>query len=109
MLWVFENRMLRRISGPKGYEVIGDSRKMHSEDLYDLYCSPSVFRTIKSRRLRRTGHVARMGESTGAYLSAPLYRRLGGPQDRSGRVRKISPPPEFQKKNSCIKQAIINT
>jgi hypothetical protein len=44
--------MLRRISGPKGYEIIGDSRNMHSEDLYDLYCSPSVFRTIRSRIMR---------------------------------------------------------
>ena len=67
MLQVFENRVLRTISGPTDYEVTGDGRKMHSEDLYDLYSSPNIFRTIKSRRIRRTGNVARMGERRVAY------------------------------------------
>jgi hypothetical protein len=59
-LRVFENRVLRRIFGPKGYEVKGKWRKLHNEELRDLYSSPSIIRIIKSRRMRWTGHVARM-------------------------------------------------
>jgi hypothetical protein len=58
---VFENRVLRRISGPKRDEVIGGWRKLHKEELHNLYCSPSIIRIIKSRRIRWAGHVARMG------------------------------------------------
>jgi hypothetical protein len=54
---VFENRVLRRIFGPKRDEV----RKLHNEELRDLYSSPSIIRIIKSRRMRWTGHVPRMG------------------------------------------------
>jgi hypothetical protein len=60
-LRVFENRVLRGIFGPKRDEVIGGWRKLHSEELHNLYCSPSIIRIIKSRRMRWTGHVARMG------------------------------------------------
>jgi hypothetical protein len=59
---VFENRVLRRIFGPKRDEVTGEWRKLHNEELRDLYCSPSIIRIIKSRRMRWAGHVARMGE-----------------------------------------------
>ena len=61
-LRVFENRVLRRIFGPKRDEVTGEWRKLHNEELNDLYFSPSILRVIKSRRMRWTGHVARMGE-----------------------------------------------
>jgi hypothetical protein len=59
---VFENRVLRRIFGPKRDEVTGRWRKLHNEELHDLYFSPSIMRLIKSRRMRWAGHVARMGE-----------------------------------------------
>jgi len=64
---VFENRVLRRIFGPKRDEVTGEWRKLHNEELNDLYCSPNIVRVIKSRRMRWAGHVARMGESRGVY------------------------------------------
>jgi hypothetical protein len=58
---VFENRVLRRIFGPKRDEATGDWRRLHNEERNDLYSSPSIIRVIKSRRLRWAGHVARMG------------------------------------------------
>jgi hypothetical protein len=61
-LRVFENRVLRRIFGPKRDEVTGDWRKLHNEELHNLYSSPSIIRMINSRRMRWAGHVARMGE-----------------------------------------------
>ena len=60
-LRVFENRMLRRIFGTKRGEVTRERRKLHNEKLSDLYCSPNIFRVIKSRRMFWSGHVARMG------------------------------------------------
>jgi len=57
----FENRVLRRLFGPKRDEVTVEGRKLHMEKLNDLNCSPNVIRVIKSRRVRWTGHVARMG------------------------------------------------
>jgi hypothetical protein len=56
----FENRVLRRIFGPKRDEVTGDWRKLHNEELHNLYSSPSIIRMNKSRRMRCTGHVARV-------------------------------------------------
>jgi len=64
---VFESRVLRRIFGPKWDEVTGEWRKLHNEELNDLYCSPNTIRVIKSRRMRWAGHVARMGERRGVY------------------------------------------
>ena len=68
-LRVFENRVLRRIFGPKRDEITGEWRKLqvHSEELNDLYCSPNVVRVTKSRTMRLAGHVARMGEGRGVY------------------------------------------
>jgi hypothetical protein len=73
---VFENSVLRRIFGPKADEVTGYWRKMHEEELRDLYSSPSIIRIIKSRRMRWSGHVARMGEERNAYRL--LARKPGG-------------------------------
>jgi hypothetical protein len=64
---MFENRMLRRLFGPKRDEVTGEWRKLHNKELLDLYSSPSIIRIIKSRRMRWAGHVARMGEKRNAY------------------------------------------
>jgi hypothetical protein len=60
-LRVFENRILRRIFGPKRDEVIGEWRKLHNEELHNLYSSPDIIRQVKSRRMRWAGHVACMG------------------------------------------------
>jgi hypothetical protein len=62
-----ENRVLREIFGPKRDEIRGEWRKLHNEELYDLYASPNTIRVIKSRRVRRVDHVARMKERRGAY------------------------------------------
>jgi hypothetical protein len=59
---VFENRVLRRIFGPKRGEVTGEWKGLHNEELNDLYSSPNIFRVIKSRRIGWAGHAARMGE-----------------------------------------------
>ena len=64
-LRVFENRVLREIFGPKRDEVTGEWRKLHNEELNDLYCSPNIIRVIKSRSMRWAEHVAYMGERTG--------------------------------------------
>jgi hypothetical protein len=66
-LSVFENRMLRRIFGPKRDEVTGEWRKLHNEELKDLYPSPNIVRVIKSSRMRWAVHVARMGERRGVH------------------------------------------
>jgi len=66
-LRVFENRVLRRIFGPKRDEVTGEWRKLHNEQINDLYCSTNAVRLKKSRRMRWAGHVARMGERRGVY------------------------------------------
>jgi hypothetical protein len=64
---VFGNRVLRRIFGPKRDEVKGEWRKLHSEELHNLYSSPDIFRQVKSRRMRWAGHVARLGEERKVY------------------------------------------
>jgi len=67
MRGVFENRVLKRIFGPRRDEVRGEWRKIHNEELNDLYCSPNIVRVIKSRRMGWAGHVARMGERQVVY------------------------------------------
>jgi hypothetical protein len=78
-----ENRVLKRIFGPKRDEVTGGWRKLHSEELHNLYSSPSIIRMIKSRRMR-WAHVARMGEKRNAYrilMGNPEGKRpLGRPR-----------------------------
>jgi PAS domain-containing protein len=66
-LRVFENRVLRRIFGPKRDEVVRDWRKLYNEEIHNLYSSPSIIRMIKRRRTRWAGHVARMGRR-GMYI-----------------------------------------
>jgi hypothetical protein len=78
---VFVNRVLRSIFGPKRDEAPGEYRRLHNEELNDLYSSPNIIRVIKSRRMRWAGHVARMGEKRGAYrilMGRPEGRRPFG-------------------------------
>jgi len=80
-LRVFENRVLRRIFGPKRDKVTGEWRRLHNEELNDLYSSPNIARVIKSRGMRWTGYVARMGEERVVYrvlVGKPEGRRLLG-------------------------------
>jgi hypothetical protein len=85
-LRVFENRVLRKIFEPKRDEITGGWRKLHNEELHNLYISPSIIRIIKSRRMRWTGHVARMGKQRYAYrllVGNPEGKRpLGRPRRR---------------------------
>jgi hypothetical protein len=67
--------VLRRIFGPKRDEVTREWRKLHNEELRDLYSSPSIIRIIKSRRMRWAGHVARMGDKRNAYRPLGRQRR----------------------------------
>jgi hypothetical protein len=64
---VFENRVLRRIFGPKRDKVMGEWRKLHSGELHNLYSSPDIIRQIKSRNMRWAGYVARMGEGRNVF------------------------------------------
>ena len=69
---MFENRVLRRIFGPKRDEVTGEWRKLHSEELNDLYWSPNVIRIVKSKIMRWAGHVVSLEDRRG------VYRDFGG-------------------------------
>jgi hypothetical protein len=81
-LRVFENRVLRRIFGPKRDEVTGGWRKLRNEELHGLYSSPSIIRVIKARRMRWAEHVVRMGEVRGVYNILVGRRLLGRPRRR---------------------------
>jgi hypothetical protein len=84
-LRVFESRVLR-IFVPKRDEVIGGCRKLHNQELHNLYSSPSIIRIIKSRKMRWAGHVARMGKNRNAYRilvgKSEAKRPLGRPRPR---------------------------
>jgi hypothetical protein len=82
---VFENRVLRRIFGPKRDVVTGGWRKLHNEKLHNLYSSQSIIRIIKSRRMRWAGHVAQMGEKRNVYKL--LVRKAEGKRPL-GRTRR---------------------
>ena len=83
-LRVFENKVLRRIFGPRRDEVTGDWRRLLNEEINVLYSSPNIVRVIQSRRMRWAGHVARMGEERGVYrvlVGKPEGKRpLGRPR-----------------------------
>src|SRR5215469_10013303 len=83
---VFENRVLRRVFGPKRDEVKGEWRKLHNEELRDLYSLPNIVGVVKSRRMRWAGHVARMGEGrvVNRFLvgKPDVKRPLGRPRRR---------------------------
>jgi len=64
---MFENSVLNRIFGPKGYKLKREWRKLHNEELNDLYSSPNINRVIRSRRVGLAGRIARMGERSGVY------------------------------------------
>ena len=85
-LRVFENRVLRRVFGPKRDEVTVKWRELHNEELSDLYSLPNIVRVVKSRRMRWAGHVARMGEGRGVYrvlVGKPEVKRtMGSPRRR---------------------------
>jgi len=84
-LRVLENMVLRRIFEPRRDEVTGEWRRLHNEELNDLYSSPNIARVIKSRRMRWAGHVARMGEERGMYrvlVGKPEGRRPLGRRSR---------------------------
>jgi hypothetical protein len=83
-LRVFQNRVLKRIFEPKRDEVTGGWRKLHNEELHNLYSSPSIIRMIKSGRMRWAGHVARIREKRNAYRilvgNPEVKRPLGRPR-----------------------------
>jgi hypothetical protein len=86
---VFQNRVLRRIFGPKRDEATGEWRRLHNEELNDLHSSPNIVRVIKSRRMRWAGHVARMGEKRGAcriLVGRPEGRHHLGDPGVDGRI-----------------------
>ena len=83
---MFGNRVVRKVFGPKWDEVIAEWKRLHSEDLNDLYCSPNIIRVIQSRSMRWVEHLARMGERRGVYrvlVGRPEGKRpLGRPRHR---------------------------
>jgi len=91
---VFENRVLRRIFGPRRNELTGEWKKLRNEELNDLYSSPSIFRVIKSRRMRWAGHVARMGVRRDVFrvlVRKPEGKRpLGRPRHRWEDTNKMN-------------------
>ena len=88
-LRVFENRVLRRVFGPKRDEVTGEWRKLHNEELMYLYSLPNIVRVVKSRRMRWAGHVACMGEGRGVHkvlVGKPEGKSHCGDPDVDGRI-----------------------
>jgi hypothetical protein len=91
-LKVFENRVLRRVFGPKRDKVTGEWRKLHNEELKDLYSLPNIVRVVKSRRMKWAGHVASMVEGRGVHrmlVGKPEGKRpLGRPRRREDNIRR---------------------
>jgi hypothetical protein len=87
-LRVFENRVLRRIFGPKRVDVTGEWRKLHNGELHNLYSSPNIIRQINSRRMRWAGHVARMIEERTVYRFLVGERKGKRPLGRPRRRRE---------------------
>jgi hypothetical protein len=88
-LRIFQNRVLRRVFGPKRDEVTGEWRKLHNEELSDRYSLPNIVRVLKSRRMRLAGHVARMGQGRGVYrvlVGKPEGKNHWGDPDADGRI-----------------------
>jgi hypothetical protein len=86
---VLRLRVLGRIFGPKRDEITGEWRKLHNEELHDLYSPPNIVRVIKSRRMRWAGFVARMGEERGVYrvlVGKPMERDHWGESGVDGRI-----------------------
>src|SRR5215510_5008673 len=90
-LRAFENRVLRRLFGPKRDEVTGEWRKLHNEELNCLYSLPNIVRVVKSRRMRLAGHVVCMGEERELHrvlVGKPEGKRpLGRPRRRWGNIK----------------------
>jgi hypothetical protein len=89
-LRVFENRVLRRIFGPRRDEVTGEWRNLHNDELNDLYSSPNIVRAITSRRIVWAGHVARMGRVeiyTGFWWGNLMERDCSEDPDIDGKIR----------------------
>jgi hypothetical protein len=108
-LRVFENRVLKRIFGPKRNEVKGEWRKLLNEERNDLYSSPNIFRVIKSRRMRWVGNVAHMVDRRGVYrvlVGTPERKRpLGRPRFRWGANIKMELPEVGCGDMDCIELA----
>jgi hypothetical protein len=88
-LRVFENRVLRRVFGPKRDEETGEWRMLLNEEPNDLYSVPNIVRVVKSRRMRWAGHVARMGEERGVHrvlVGKPEGKRPWGDPDVDGKI-----------------------
>jgi hypothetical protein len=81
-LKVFKNRLMRRIFGAKRVEVTGEWRKLHNDELHNVYSSPNIVRQIKSRRIRSEGHVIRM------VKDRKVYKVLVGKPERKETSRK---------------------
>ena len=84
-LRVFENRVLRTVFGPKRDEVTGEWRKLHNEEISELYSLPNIVRVVKSKRMRWAGHVARMGEGRGVHRVLVVKPEGKGPLGRPRR------------------------
>ena len=81
---MFENRVLRRVFGPKRDEVTGECRKLHNEELSDLYSLPNIVGVVKSRRMRWAGHVAHVGQGRGVYMVLVGKETIGETQAQMG-------------------------